>query len=365
MSLYKRGEFYWFDFTLEGSRYRGPTKQRSKTAARKVEDRARERAALGAPDRPVPTLGEVAAKWFVSRIAGRKSEKTTALRLEILLRLIDPATLIRDVDTPDIEDAIQRRRLEETRPGKSPANATVNRDLIDTTLRPIIRYCDKVLKVEVQKIEWSDLKLAEPKGRSRAFTPTELSAWRAALPTWHRPVFNFMARYGVRLGEAFFPLDAFDGERVTLRVRKNGLPLTVPLVEEDIRDIAARLGRARAAGLKTVWFREMKNGELRPVHRRGFQSASKAALKATGVGDARPAHDLRHHAATGLLRATGSLETVRLMLGHESITSTARYAHAIEGDILDGLRRHIDTEATQAEKSAIENNTLKASGTGT
>jgi integrase len=365
MSLYKRGEFWWYDFTVNGERHRGATKLRSKAAARKAEDGARERAALGASARPVPTIGDASARWFIARVAGKKSEKTTAQRLEIMLRLIGHQTLVRDIDTPDIEDAIQRRRLEPTRQKRLPTNSTVNRDLIDTTLRPILRYCDKTLKVEVRRIEWADLKLAEPKGRSRSFTPAELSAWRDALPEWHRPVFDFMARYGVRLREAFFPLDAFDGARVTIRRRKNGLPLTVPLLEEDAREMAARAGRARAAKLDTVWFREMKDGKLRPVHWRGFQSASKAALEAACVADARPAHDLRHHAATGLLRATGNLKTVQRLLGHESIASTARYAHADEGDVLAGLRHAIGTSETDDEKSAIENNRLKASGNGT
>ncbi len=368
MSVHKRGDIWHFDFTRDGARYRGSTGLRGKTAARAFEEREKERAALGTFGRAVPSLEDAAGRWFKARVEGRKSEKTVAQRLEIALRLVGPQTLVTMIDTPDIEDAMQRRRLEVTRQGRAPTNSTVNRDLVDTTLRPILRYCRKVLKHPVHDIEWSDLKLSEPRERTRTFTPTEIAAWRAALPEWHRPVFDFLGRYGVRLREAFFPLDAVDVEndRVTIRQRKNGKAHVVRLLPEDARDIAARLGRAHAAKLDTVWFREMKNGKLTAIHWRGFQSASKTALGTAGIADARPAHDLRHHAATAVLRAPkGNLKTVQKLLGHENIASTARYAHADDDDVLDALRHVSGTAETNAETNASVDKGLGATGNGT
>lgn len=371
MSVYKRGDFWHYDFTIDGGRYRGATRQRSKAAALRVETRERERAVLGETPRPVPTVEQAADRWFAARIDGKKSDKTTAQRLDIMLRLVGAHTLVNDIDTPDIEDAIQRRRLEVTRQGKAPSNATVNRDLIDTTLRPLLRYCRRVLKVKgLQEIEWGELRLSEPSERTRTFTPDEIAAWRGELPAWHRDLFDFIGRYGVRLREAFFHPDAVDvpGAMVTIRPidRKNRRGHTVRLLPEDAADLAARIGRARAAQLETVWFREMKNGKLRPIHWRGFQSASRAALERACVADARPVHDLRHHAATAALRAPrGNLKTVQKLLGHKSIASTARYAHADDDDVLDALRHVADTMTERAETKAKESKALKASGTGT
>ncbi len=369
MSVYKRGDVWHYDFTVNGQRYRGSTGLRGKTAARAREEQIREQATLGTLARAVPSLEDAAARWFQARIAGKKSEKTVAQRLEIALRLIGPNTLVTLIDTPEIEDAMQRRRVETTRQRRAPTNSTVNRDLIDTTLRPVLRYCRKVMKVPgLHEIEWADLKLSEPRERTRTFTPPEIAAWRAALPEWHRPVFDFLALYGVRLREAFFPLGAVDieNERVTIRQRKNGKAHVVRLTPESARDLAARLGRARAAGLDTIWFREMKSGKLVAIHWRGFQSASRAALTAAGITDARPAHDLRHHAATAVLRAPrGNLKTVQKLLGHENIASTARYAHADDDDVLDALRHVSATRATTDEKTDSNDNDLDAAGNGT
>jgi integrase len=368
MSVRKRGEFWHYDFAYAGQRFRGPTGQRGKAAALKVEARMRERAALGAPA-AVPTMKEAAARWFVARAADKKSAKTIAYRLETALRLIGPDRPVTEIDTPDIEDAMQRRRLEANpRTKRAPTGTTVNRDLIDTTLRPILRYCRRALKVKgLQEIDWPALKLAEPQGRTRTFTMAEIDKWRSALPTYHRPIFDFIGVYGVRLGEAFFPLDSFDAEagRIVLRQRKNGLPHTVVLLPGDARELAARLGRAREARpkpLPTLWFRQLKSGRLVPITAGAFQAASRRALDRAKIADARAVHDLRHHAATIALRAPGAnLKLVQQLLGHESIASTARYAHVDEAGILNMLRHaHGTSSETAEEKPSVD----KALGEG-
>lgn len=355
MSLKKRGEFWHYDFTIGGRRYRGSTQLRSKADARALEDAKRRSAAVG-ETRAIPTLERVAALWFDARVEGRKSVVTTAQRVKIALRLIGPQTPINAIGAREVAEAIGERRHETTRQSlkapRAPSNATVNRDLIDSTLRPILRYARRVLEVEgVKEIDWAELRLPEPKGRSRSFTGDELAAWRAELPAWHRPVFDFFARHGVRLAEVFFPLEAIDlaEAEVTIRTRKNGLPHVVTLLEDEARDMAARLGRARAGGLRTVWFREMASGQLRAIEPRGFQSASRSALERAAIKDARPVHDLRHHAATILLRSSGNLRLVQELLGHESMTSTQRYAHVAREDRREALRRaHVTTGAETA-----------------
>ena len=347
MSLYKRGDTWHYDFAVNGQRHRGSTGLRSKTAAREVEQARKREAALGTLGREVPTLEQVASAWFAANVAGKKSQKTTAQRLEITLRLMGAGTRISHIGAPEIAAAIAVRRTETTRQKRLPTNATVNRDLIDTTLRPILRYAEEVMEVPVRKIPWTKLKLTEPKERDRPYTPDELTRWRAGLPPWHQPVFDFMMKYGVRLREAFFPLTSFDpvSGRVYLRERKGGKQHVIRIQEDDRRRLAAMAGRARAAKLKTLWFREMKSGELRSIRWRGFQSASRKALDGAEIADARPAHDLRHHAASTLLRQTGNLAVVKRLLGHEQIQSTMRYARSDEEAVFEAMRHAYATSA--------------------
>ena len=340
MSVYERNGVWWFDFTINKRRYRGSTHQTEKRRAKAVEADERERAKLGRLSRSVPSLGTIADQWFSARMAGRKSAHDTAVRLETVLRYIPAHTPIDRINSAMIAAAIAERRLQPTPRGTAPANATVNRDMVDSTLRPILSYARKVLEIPgLPAINWAALRMQEPKGRSRTFTAAEIAAWRAALPESYRPLFDFLARYGTRLGEAFFPPTAFDAESgiIMVRQRKNGLTHEIMLLPDDAREMSARLGRAREAGLSTVWFRETRFG-LEAIKPNAFEHASRKALDAAGIADARCAHDLRHHAITAFLRLPGAhMKAAQRFAGHENIVSTARYAHVNPQEVRDIL----------------------------
>jgi hypothetical protein len=361
MSVYKRGDVWHYDITVDGNRYRASTEQTSRAAAIKVEARERERAKLGAPHRDIPTLRQAADQWFKARAADRRSGLTTAHRIKIALRHIDGSRPVSEIGTADIEAAVQSRRMDETHNGRPPTNSTVNRDIIDSTLRPILNYCADALEHPIRRISWKAVRLPEPRGRTRTFTVAEMRAWRAALPAWHRPVFDFMALYGARLREAFFAPGALDVDAGEVRIidRKNDADLIIPLLPEDIADLAARASRAKAAGLGVIWYRDL-GGRLVQIHWRAFQSASRAALAVAGITDARPAHDLRHHAATAV-RRSGDITLAQMLLGHDDIKSTNRYAHANKADLLKALRHAKDT--SELQEVIPPTNTM--SGTGT
>lgn len=363
MSIFKRGDTWHYDFQQAGQRHRGTTRLRKKADAQKFVEGLRRDLALGTPDpKQGRTLKDVSVEWFSAKVAGSKAEVTVAFRLDIMLRHFDGAALITTIGAADVQAAITTRRVETTRQGGLPSNSTVNRDLIDTTLRPIMRFARRNLELSVRDIPWSDLRLKEPRGRTRTFSGDEITAWREALPEWHRPLFDFVNRYGVRLQEAFFALDAIDidGGRVALRARKNGGTHYLPLLPSDLADMKARMGRARDAKLTTVWFRQMPSGKLSAITPRGHQAASQAALKTAGITDARPVHDRRHHAATAALKTSGNLAVVKQLLGHESITSTARYAHVSDADVLAALGHTAPHNEGDEKENMSKNNAQEA-----
>lgn len=363
MALYKRGRVWHYDFAVKGVRYRGSTGFEKKADATAFEDGERRAAKLGtASARQVASVGEVADQWFASRIEGKKAATTVAQRLRILFRHLDRDLAVNLIGAREVEAAMLSRRFEPIRQSKEsaprfPQPATVNRDMIDTTLRPVLTYAEE-MEEPVKRIKWSKLRLKEPRGRVRVFTDEEIAAWRDALPLWHRPVFDFMARYGARLSEVFFSPSQLNVEagEVYLLDTKNGLDHTVPLLPEDVPGMAARKARAIAAKLDTIWYRD-DAGELKPIHWRAFQSASREALDAAGIANARPAHDLRHHAATALQRATGNIKLVQELLNHQSVVSSARYAHATKTDLRAGLRH---THGTNPATPEIEDSRINA-----
>ena len=361
MSVYKRAGVWWYDFTIATNRYRQSTDQTSKAAAVRVEARARELAKLGTSHSAIPSIQEAADRWFAARAKDRRSSMTTAVRLKVALRHIDSNLPVTEVRTSHIEEAVQSRRFDITHNGRPPTNGTVNRDIIDSTLRPILNYCADVLELPMRKIAWAKVRLVEPKGRNRPLTPADIAAWRGALPAHHRPLFDFMALYGVRLREAFFAPEAVDPieEEVTITGRKNGVDLILYLLAEDAADLAAKATRAKVAGLSTVWYKDV-GGALTPIHPRGFQSASRSALEAVGLTGLRPAHDLRHHAGSAIRRA-GDVTLAQMLLGHEDLASTTRYAHPDKVAMRTALRHVKVTNAVSDDNSS----TISMAITGT
>lgn len=358
MSVYPRGEIFHYDFFYKKKRYRGSTGQTTKTKAARWLEQNRESIKLGAAaGREAHTLGEAADKWFSNAVIGQKTERTSALRLKILFRHIDRDLPVTEIGPREITDAVLGRRSEPirgSRPDKPklPSNGTVNRDIIDM-LRPILGYAETALEEPVRRIKWASMRLEEPKGRTRNFTADEIAAWRDALNEWHRPTFDFILRYGTRLGEAFFPPEAINVEacEITLYDTKNGTDHGLTIMEEDMPALAARKARAIKAGLDTIWYRDRGGGNLFPSNCKAFQVASMRAREKAGIVNAKPVHDLRHHAATTLHRQTGNLKLVQALLNHKDIASSARYAHTNKDDLRKALKQTYATFLTTSDET--------------
>ena len=95
------------------------------------------------------------------------------------------------------------------------------------------------------------------------------------------------------------------------------------------------------------------NGERYPFTIGGWKNDWARALKLAGIEDFH-FHDLRHTSATRLVRQTRNIKVAQQLLGHQSIVTTARYAHA---DLSDVRRAMSETEARSSQ--AIEANNRK------
>ena len=351
MSVYKpgKGRFWHYDFVYRGRRYCGSTQATTRTKAERVEEAKRIAAAKGELDRPlvhIPTLGQAATTWWQTKQALKTADELLN-RATAAVELIGRHKPVNEVTFADIQAAIQKRRgkLHHTRK-TVVANATINRDII-ATVRPILALARKSLNgggaiVQFPEIDWGALSLAEPKPKPKGLTPPEFEALVAALPQRLHDFVRFQARYGTRLGEMFFSLADVDieGARVTLRERKGGDDHTIPLLPADVAMLAARVGRAKAAKLDTVWFREDKAGALHAISYRKACDAIRKAVTDTGLRERagfRGSHNLRHTAAMDVLRATGNLGAAKRLLGHANIQSTLVYAHVMEDDLRAAL----------------------------
>jgi integrase len=275
------------------------------------------------------TLDMAAGRYFDEVSLDLKHSKTLLQRLHVMTACYGRNVRLRDIDTALVADAIARRRGMGKR---RPAAATVNRDLIDHTMRPLLNRARKVWGARsLQDINWTSVRLREPKGIVREYTQAEIDAWRGELEPEARLALDLLLTYGMRFGELMFTASAVDGagRRLTLSARKAGDRLVLPLREDHARVLAAMASTRQPD--QTVF----------SYTRDGLYSRLRTAAARAGLG-ARAIHGARHHAATTLLRATGNLKLTQALLGHASIQSTMRYAHASEADLrsaIEGLPR--------------------------
>ena len=360
MSLFKRGRIWHYEFQYRGQRYRGSTEATSKAEARDVEARVRAQAKLGRQTKDF-TLREAAVSWWDLKAQFLKSAANIDEGLQVIDRLVDMDQRLSQLSTQTFVEAVARRRGETTQFGRPPSNATVNRE-IPYNLRRILRHAVEVMgATDVPQIAWNQVVLTKVKPRPRDFSQDERDAILEHLPKRFHDLHAFYSLYGVRWQEAFFPLDRIDltAGRIALRERKGGDWHTVPLTETDRRLMAARVSRARAAGLNTVWFYEDNLGRLREIKPRTFRDNMQRALKAAGI-KARAVHDLRHDAAmSAMRRGKGQIAAVKTLLGHENIQATQIYAHATEDDV-----RGILTDSPQNPHNEETSNDKKSTGTG-
>lgn len=320
------------------------------------------------------TLNQAAGRWWLEHGQTLKGGERLAARVERAIRAVGPDLPIGDITTRVIAAAIERRRGQARTHSMAkgartylPSDSTVNRDMIDT-LRPILNRARRAWEARLPEIDWAALRRIEPKPRPTEFTGDDFHRLLAEIrPHWH-PLVDFARKYGVRSSELFFGLDDLDvsdldNARVRLRERKGGDDHTIPLLPQDAADLAARLGRARAAGLATVWYRERRlkgpGGKTRliPLTQAGLEIAVRRAMTRSGLRQSkgmRGIHAARHHAAMQTLRRTRNLRVTQLLLGHADINSTLVYAHAIEDDLRQALAE-VHRNSPEPAPSAPEN----------
>jgi integrase len=325
MSVYPKGRYWHYDFVYKGRRYYGSTGQETRRNAEAVERAKRLEAATGTGQDAGDLTLDIAVSRYFDEVNHTLAEAVDLQRrINVVLDCVGKGKLLREIDTATIADAIRRRRKY---PGRTPAPATINRDLIDHTLRPLLNRARKVWGAKsLPAIDWRAVRLKEPKGIVREFSDAEINAWRDGLEPVPRLALDLMLTYGLRFGELFFlPADVDGvGARLTLRNRKAGDTLTIPLVPEHARTLAAMASTRQA------------DAYVFPYTYWGLMSRLRTAAAKAELG-ARAIHGARHHAATTLLRTTGNLKLTQRMLGHASIQSTMRYAHATENDLRDAL----------------------------
>lgn len=343
------GKHWGFDFTRKERRTRRGgflTRQQAEAALSRTKTRKMDEE-LGlvkpeAQDVLFEKFGEEVIELYSK--PNKRSWKRDELSLDSLKRFFKGKPLAA-IGPADIEAFKAKRRTE-------VSDSTTNREL--AFLKTIFN-----LAVTWGRLESSPAakvrKLKEPPSRERVLSADETRRLLDAAGPDVRPVIITALGTGMRRGEilalAWTDLDFVRGV-ITIRTSKSGKPRKVPMSGH----VAAALGAVPHRGEFVFWNEETKT-HIKDV-KTGFRAACARAKKNPddkndpGITGFR-FHDLRHTFASRALEFGADLVSVSKILGHSSITMTAKYLHAsgesqrlaVEkaGEFLDPTRQKVDS----------------------
>jgi integrase len=320
MSIYRRGDNWYVDFTFKGERVResiGPSRKDAEKVIAKKKTEIVENKYLDVRKEPAPVKFHDFAKEYLEW--GKSNKKaSTCNRDHYTMRLLDAefeGKNIQDITAWMIEKYKSKRK-------QTCKPASVNRELA------LLKH------VFSMAVKWGRMKenpardvrgLKGATKRVRFLMPDEvqklLSCCDGIMKGVLRPMVTLAVHTGMRKGEILSlrwgQID-FEQGIITLHDTKNGERRDIPMDET---------AKTTLRGLE-------RKGELVFPSRNGtridytqIHLTFREALKKAGITDFK-FHDLRHTFASNLIMQEGvELNDVRELLGHKNIAMTMRYAH--------------------------------------
>jgi integrase len=335
MSIFKRGNVYWYHFMWDGEHVQRSTKQGNPRTARNIEAAYRTRLAKGevgiAEREPAPAFRAFAPR-FTAAVESRSSDKqlTVTFYKSKLSRLLEYEPLasarLDRIDEDLIEKYVQKR-LTAVAPG------SVNREL--ATLRLLLGMAfEWKLIGRIPKVR----KLPGERIRDFVLTREQERAYLEAAPQPLGDLALLILDTGLRVGEACalkwtdVQLDPQHGGKVgNIRIRagKSKNARRVLSLTARVRGMLA----ARMLATESTWvFPGEGNGSFVAT---SFDHQHKKLRTNLGLPKDFVLHSLRHTMLTRLGEAGVDAFTIMRIAGHSSITVSQRYVHpsseAMEG----------------------------------
>ena len=325
MSLFKRGNTWWIDFTTpSGERIRCTARTEVRNQAQEFHDKLRADAwrveRLG--EKPQRIWDEAAYKWLTE--TGHKATHKEDARKILWLQRFLRGKLLASINRESINEIGQFKARE-----ASPATANRFLALIRAILRKAAyewEWLDKVPKVRL---------FQEAKRRVRWITPEQVQTLLRELPKHQVDVVLFALATGLRQSNVVkLEWSAVDLKRGVAWIHadqaKAGKDIHVSLNSVALDVLSRQVGK------HSVRVFTYKKKPLGWANTKGWREA----LKRAGIEDFRW-HDLRHTWASWHAQNGTPLHVLQEMGGWETASMVRRYAHLAPAH----LQQHAETVA--------------------
>lgn len=243
--------------------------------------------------------------------------------------------------------------------GKKVSHATVNRSVLEP-LRRLMLFATDVGKAPMEKIIWKKHRLSEPKERVREISIEEQIKLIDNLRDDYMAITQVAILIGPRRSELIALLwddIQWGNSRIVIRNGKGAhsgdetIPMP-PAVREILWSLYSDPIRHHDHVFSFVAKRDNPNlgyirGQRYPFTREGFKTAFRRAVDKVGIKDLH-FHDTRHTAGSRLHREIG-LRGVQTVLRHKDVSTTQKYTHVQDNELIAALQRAADQALEKTE----------------
>src|SRR6266849_4888748 len=322
VSVYKRGNVYWYEFWFRGQRIRESSGLTNKVAAQQAESirkagLAEGRAGIAGP-KPIVNFGDFVRNEFLPwaekqyqshpRTYERYRESTKPLLTSLEKQRLDAVSMA-------LVEKFKLSRSSEVSP------ATVNRDL--AALRLILNLAirkEYIAKNPVKEVQF----LNEGPGHMRIVSHEEQQNYMAAASPLLRDVATLIVETGMRPEEVF----TIRRENVHLNLGYLFVPSgkthfarrNVPLTDATIHVL-----KQRTVDTESPFVFPRKGDHDKPLTT--VRKAHHETLRAARIDPPFRLYDFRHTFGSRTAMAGVDLPTLKELMGHADISTTMRYVH--------------------------------------
>jgi site-specific recombinase XerD len=282
---------------------------------------------------PSTTVAELAEAWLLSQQARGCSPHTIAKRRLICAHFARAIGVLSECTPPRISAYIVRLQQSRRKPGTVWTYTS--------SLHTFFAWCVEAGLLDRNPM--AGLKMKQPKTLPPVPDDDAIEKLLKACPdTWegrrNRALVAVLADSGLRISEALrVRIEEINFVDRTIRVRGKGQKEAVAFFGADVaHHMRQWLTKRPDARLEDFLFIGRTG---RPLGRRHGLTILHRLSKRARLARRISPHQLRHYAATSILRQTGDLELVRQVLRHETLTMALRYAHLTRPDVSAKFRR--------------------------
>jgi len=345
MGIYKiKGSpYFWYDFSIKGTRFRDSTKTDNRADALALEAATRRKVILGEhyKDAETHTLTAAFARYWEERAQFHKSRDSIKAHVLHMLNHFGKDTPLQDIGQAEMASYVAKCRTEtHTRKGwkqlKPITPALINRRI--STFQGMHNEARLTWGVTVKNINFKRLKLKEPPAPDNSQSRETMDKWLRESPDYIRD-FTFLAIFSGLRKTNILTLRGEDLDlkrRVIQRIGKGDKQISVPIVDELYRYIMTNKLHERD------WVITYNGKPVKDIKR-----AWNSQLKRLGLSFNR--HAMRHTCGTWIYERTGDILAVKEHLHHADIKTSERYTHTKKDKQLAKLNKALSPNFRQTK----------------